>query len=391
MRIGVAKPDYRVIGGFERVVRRVVAELRARGHEVEPLTVDMRALPRRVAGVDVDRDTWERAPELFAHLAGVEAFRALDTRGLDLVLSTQPPSYAARHERHVSLFYHHLRIFYDLSDAYLAAGHGDPPVHRAAVAAMHEVDGRLLAAVGRFLVPSQEVAGRLARFQGIVDRCDPFLAPPPAPGEASTAVPAGHVLCVSRHEFPKRTELFVAAMKLLPDTAGMAVGAGGRLAWVRRLDHRLTADPSLATRLAAEETWLCPGQGATDPGDAPGSNVAFRGFVDDGELAAAYAGAACVVAPALAEDYGLTALEAMTHGRAVVVCRDGGGLTELVRDGETGLVAEPTAAGLAAAIGRLVADPALARRLGQAGRDEAARFGWDRAMDQLLASLERVA
>ncbi len=182
MRIGIAKPDYRVVGGFERVVRRIAAELRARGHEVVPLMVDMRGLPRRVEGVEVSHDTWERAPELFAHLAGVEAFAALDTTGLDLVLSTQPPSYAVRHDRHVALFYHHLRIFYDLSDAYLASGHGDPPVHAAAVEAMREVDGRLLAEVDRFLVPSQEVAGRLARYQGITDRCDPFLAPPPAPG-----------------------------------------------------------------------------------------------------------------------------------------------------------------------------------------------------------------
>ena len=179
-------------------------------------------------------------------------------------------------------------------------------------------------------------------------------------------------------------------MKLLSDTAGVAVGSGGRLAWVRRLDHRLTADPSLATALSDEETWLCTGQSVADPGDAPGSNVTFRGSVPDAELAAAYAGAACVVAPALAEDYGLTALEAMTHGKAVVVCADGGGLTEFVRDGETGLVAEPTAAGLAAAIGRLVADPALARRLGETGREETAGFTWDRAIDQLLASFGRV-
>jgi glycosyltransferase involved in cell wall biosynthesis len=198
------------------------------------------------------------------------------------------------------------------------------------------------------------------------------------------------VLCVSRHEFPKRTELVVAAMKLLPDVVGEVVGAGGRLAWARRLDHRLTVDPSLAARLPDTETWLNTGQGVTDPGDAPGSNVGFRGFVSDGELAAAYEGAACVVAPALHEDYGLTVLEAMTHGRAVVVCADGGGLTELVRDGETGLVAEPTAAGVAEAVRRLVDDPGFAAQLGAAGRAEVAAYTWDRAVDQLLAAFARV-
>jgi glycosyltransferase involved in cell wall biosynthesis len=49
-----------------------------------------------------------------------------------------------------------------------------------------------------------------------------------------------------------------------------------------------------------------------------------------------------------------------------------GGIPEQVADGETGLLVEPgDVDGLAAALRRLAADPALRRRLGEAGRARA--------------------
>ena len=76
--------------------------------------------------------------------------------------------------------------------------------------------------------------------------------------------------------------------------------------------------------------------------------------------------AAVVVCPSRSEGFGLVCAEAMAHGRAVVATRVGG-LVDLVRDGETGLLVEPgDRAALRAAIDRLLADPALrgARRSG---------------------------
>jgi glycosyltransferase involved in cell wall biosynthesis len=47
-------------------------------------------------------------------------------------------------------------------------------------------------------------------------------------------------------------------------------------------------------------------------------------------------------------------------------------MPELVADGETGILVEPgDADDLAAAVGRLLADPELRRRMGDAGRDRA--------------------
>jgi glycosyltransferase involved in cell wall biosynthesis len=64
----------------------------------------------------------------------------------------------------------------------------------------------------------------------------------------------------------------------------------------------------------------------------------------------------------------MSVLEAMAAGVPVVATAVGG-VPELVREGETGLLVPPRDPGaLAAALGTLAADPELRRRLGEAGR-----------------------
>jgi len=79
-------------------------------------------------------------------------------------------------------------------------------------------------------------------------------------------------------------------------------------------------------------------------------------------------------------------MEAMASGAAVVATRVSG-LPELVEDGHNGLLVPPRdPAALAAAIERLLADPALRRRLGAAARETVARhFDARNEADRLLA------
>lgn len=66
-------------------------------------------------------------------------------------------------------------------------------------------------------------------------------------------------------------------------------------------------------------------------------------------------------------------LEAMAAGLPVAACRTGG-IPELVRHGEHGLLAEPgDAAALARAVAALLANAGLAARMGRAGREKALR------------------
>lgn len=101
----------------------------------------------------------------------------------------------------------------------------------------------------------------------------------------------------------------------------------------------------------------------------------FAGFQDP----APYVSAADVVlVPSRVEPFGLVAVEALLLGRAVVASRVGG-LPEIVRDGETGVLVEPDDPGaLADAVIGLLSDPAGRDALGQAGRADArARFSMD--------------
>ncbi|MFL5941886.1 MAG: glycosyltransferase family 4 protein [Gaiellaceae bacterium] len=102
--------------------------------------------------------------------------------------------------------------------------------------------------------------------------------------------------------------------------------------------------------------------------------------------------ASVVVAPSEREGFGLAAAEAMAFGRPVVAAA-GGGLLELVSDGETGLLVPPRdPAALRAAVERLLADPELRLRLGSAGQARAReRFGWDAVIEQTLGVYRAVA
>ena len=111
-------------------------------------------------------------------------------------------------------------------------------------------------------------------------------------------------------------------------------------------------------------------------GDAP-SHPAVRSDDDatfvmtksPAELAEFYRGARILVVPSLwAETFGIVAAEAMSHGIPVVASRIGA-LQETVRDGETGLLAEPhDVEDFAEKIARIWNDPDLARRLGHNAR-----------------------
>ena len=100
--------------------------------------------------------------------------------------------------------------------------------------------------------------------------------------------------------------------------------------------------------------------------------------ISDDELARLYAEAQVAVVPSLYEGFSLPAIEAMACG-VPLVATTGGALPEVVgTDGETGLLVPPDdPEALAAGIGRMLDDDALAARLGRGGRQRVlGRFTW---------------
>jgi starch synthase len=101
--------------------------------------------------------------------------------------------------------------------------------------------------------------------------------------------------------------------------------------------------------------------------------------------------------PSVYEPLGIVNLEAMACGTPVVASAVGG-IPEVVADGVTGRLVpydetDPAAfeRSLAEAIDSVIADPGVARRMGEAGRERAVReFGWDAIARRTVAVYERI-
>jgi glycosyltransferase-like protein len=107
-------------------------------------------------------------------------------------------------------------------------------------------------------------------------------------------------------------------------------------------------------------------------------DVVLLGTVPDDELPGWYAAADVLAFPSTKEGWGLAVLEAMSAGLPVVAS-DLPVFREYLRPGQDALmVPAADAAALAAALGAVLDDAALADRLRAAGREVCARFTWAR-------------
>lgn len=123
-------------------------------------------------------------------------------------------------------------------------------------------------------------------------------------------------------------------------------------------------------------------------------DVTFQGAISQDDLRRAYRQASLLALTPQEiglnfEGFGLVYLEAGAYGLPVVGTRTGG-VPDAIRDGETGLLAPAgDVEAIAAALLRLLADPALARRLGSANRQWAETLTWERcAQEQYRAYRE---
>jgi len=102
MRIAVCRPQVPFVhGGAEVMADRLVAELRARGHEAETVAVPFKWYP----GTRVLDQAF-----LWRLLDLTEA----DGRSVDLVVATKFPAYCVRHPNKVAWVLHQFRQAYEL-------------------------------------------------------------------------------------------------------------------------------------------------------------------------------------------------------------------------------------------------------------------------------------
>jgi glycosyltransferase involved in cell wall biosynthesis len=226
--------------------------------------------------------------------------------------------------------------------------------------------GRSLARARRIVAISEATARDLDRYypecrsrvRVVHNGVDPEFRPA-APAEVAAireaeGMPGGWVLYAGTLEPRKNVDLLLDAWETLrrEDDEVPPLVLAGPYGWKSR---------SLMRRLEAR----------TD------GELRCLGHVSRPRLVRLMQAARVFVFPSLYEGFGLPVAEAMACG-VPVVATTGSSLPEVV--GDAGLLVRPGDAGaLGGAVLHLLADPATAQRLGEAGRERAGRFRWDTA------------
>ncbi len=169
----------------------------------------------------------------------------------------------------------------------------------------------------------------------------------------------------------------------------------GRLAREKRFDVLLSAFSMAAGGTPARLLVVGGGpqaeglrRAAADRG--VGGQVIFAGPLDHDRVLDCYAAADLFAFSSPTETQGLVVVEAMAAGLAVAAV-GAGGVSEVVSDGETGLLTGLDAGALGAAIGRLLGDQELRGRLSAAGRAAARAYAIETIARQLVELYQQAA
>lgn len=357
MRVPFLHPDLG-LGGAERLVTDAASALAGHGHTVAVFTSRFdpaRALPA-AAGLDVRVHGGRipahvaqrlRAPSAIVRMAVLA--RAATREPWDAIVTDLVPHVVPllrRWTRARLVYYCHF------PDRLLAPVRPGLGAYRRAIDRLEE---RGIAAADRVLVNSRFTARRLVeaypRLAGPIPQVVyPGVGPMPPAGP-----PEPLLVAVGRFDPAKNLALAVDALAALGAASPLRlVVAGGYDARFAEQRRTLAALRERAARAGlAERVSLVPSP-------------------PDPALRALLSRALCVLYTPVEEHFGYVPLEAMAAGRPVVAV-DGGGPAETVVDGETGFLRAPAADAFAEAVARVARDPALAARMGAAGRAHVAR------------------
>ncbi|MEN3340154.1 MAG: hypothetical protein V7647_3830 [Acidobacteriota bacterium] len=334
MRIAVVTSSPPMVeGGHMVIARSLVQALRDVGHSADVIVTPQNRFGRQASAYLA---TW------------LTDVGSADGHPIDQVISLRYPSYAVRHPNHVCWLNHTMREYYDLWPRFTRglgrAGRAKENVRRTLI---HAADRYLLTRnVRKLFVQSRTVQQRLAMWPELRST---VLYPPPPQRAYRFDAWGDYVLMVSRLTPLKRADLFLEALAR-PEASGIRAVVAGEGSERERLE-RLVAQLGL------------------------GDRVTLAGRLSDEQLLDHLARCRAVCFPPLEEDYGFMTAEAFSARKAVVTCRDSGGPAELVEDGITGLVCEPSPSGLAAALQRVMSE-GTAERMGTAAAVAGARLNW---------------
>jgi glycosyltransferase involved in cell wall biosynthesis len=114
-----------------------------------------------------------------------------------------------------------------------------------------------------------------------------------------------------------------------------------------------------------------------------GDRIIFHGRIEGQELKSLYMTSDIFVFPSLGESFGMVLAEAASFGLPIVTT-DAGAIPYLIKDGINGILVSPKdPKKLAIAIKRLLQSPELMSKFGEANKELAAQFDWDKSFSKV--------
>ena len=363
------------VGGLETAVAQLGAELLRRGHRVTVVTNRYpRALPahERIGGIDVHRilltnvfpcrSQLKRLPK---YLAGV-ALAPIQAARLARLFRRLEPTLINAHYLGTPAIYTRTANLLRPRHPLVLSVHGSDLTTTPYPTGNLTLSRYVVRGASMSTACSANQAGFLREMMGPawpgrVIVTGNGVTPGDLQGAPPFEHPRPYILAAARFTPKKGIDVLIRALRLLRDT-GLDVdlvlaGAGPE-------DQRLR---ELAAGLGLAE------------------RVRFWGIASRAELASLLHGCAVFALPSIWEAFGIASLEAMVCGKAVVAS-DCGGIPEVVRHGETGLLVPPgDAPALGTALAELLRDPGRACAMGQRGRGLALReFTWSTVTDRYM-------
>lgn len=336
-----------VYGGAEVLAAGLREALITAGHAAEIVAIPFK---------------WYPPERILDHMLACRLLDLTESMGtpVDRVIGLKFPAYLVSHPNKVLWITHQHRQAYER----WSHPHGDLMHWPAGVQvrdAIRAADRQLIPQAKSVLTISARVADRLTRYCGI--EAAP-LYHPPAQAELFYGREAEDYLFFPSRLGPDKRQWLV--LEALAQTRHPV-----RVRFAGRADH--------ATH-ASELATLAQRFGVAD-------RVQWLGSISEEDKRREYAHALAVVFPVDDEDYGYVTLEGMLAAKPVITCSDSGGPLEFVQHDVTGIVAEPNAAALAAAMDSVWGDRQQARAWGEAGRRHYAGMGisWPTVVERLLA------
>lgn len=347
MRILIATIQVPFIrGGAEIHAEGLRDALQVAGHQVEIIAIPFK---------------WYPPERVLDHMLACRLFDLSEVTGntVDLLIGLKFPAYLIPHDNKVLWILHQFRTAYELWDHPL----GDLIYEPNGVEvrdAIRSADKNVLPQAKRVFANSANVSARLKFF------CDfdaPALYhPPPNADSFYSAEAEDYFFFPSRLCLPKRQSLVLEA--LARTTNPVTVRFAG-LADEGKYQNHLKR---LATQLGVEK------------------RVEWLGQVSETHKLELYAKALGVIYPPIDEDFGYVTLEGMLARKPVVICSDSGGPLEFVRNGQNGLIADPTPDSLAQALDCLWENRREAKQFGTAGFElyRQMNISWTKVVESLL-------